>query len=69
MIELHREADVLVQRARQLLMKRLLLLQAGNEDFKEFFQRRHRQVLPTVIVYSHLLNLAILLDELALLGF
>ena len=50
-------------------MKRLFLLQTGDEDFKEFFQRRHRQILPTIIVYSHLLNLAILLDELALLGF
>ena len=69
MIELHRQADVLVQRARQLLVKRLFLLQTGNEYFKEFFQRSHRQILPTIIVYSHLLNLAILLDELALLGF
>ena len=60
---------MLVQRARQLLVKRLFLLQTGNEDFKEFFQRCHRQILPTIIVYSHLLNLAILLDELALLGF
>ena len=69
MIELHREADVLVQRARQLLMKRLLLLQAGNEDFKEFFQSRHGQVLSAIVVNSHLLHLAILLDKLALLGF
>ena len=50
-------------------MKRLLLLETRDEDFEEFLQRRHGQILSAIVVNSHLLHLAILLDELALLGF
>ena len=67
MIELHRQADVLVERTGQLLVKRLLLLETRYEDFKEFLERGHGQVLPAIVIDCHLLHLAVLLHKLPLL--
>ena len=59
---------MLVEGTGQLLVKRLLLLQGRDKYFEEFFQSRDGQVLPAIIVNSHLLHLAVLFDQLALLG-
>jgi hypothetical protein len=50
-------------------VKRLLLFEAGYENFKEFFQCCYCQVLATIVVDSHLLHFGVLFDELPLLGF
>ena len=60
---------MLVQRTRQLLVKRLLLLETGDEDFEELLECGDGEVLPAVIVDRHLLHLRVLLHELLLLGF
>ena len=68
LVELHGDADGGVERAGQLLVKRLLLLQARYENFEELFQCCYCQVLAAIVVDRHLLHLGVLFDELSLLG-
>ena len=48
-------------------MEGLFLFQTGDKDLEELFERSDGQVLSTVIVDGHLLDLRVLLDQLTLL--
>ena len=68
-VEHHRNTNLMVHIAHELLMKGLLLLQTADEDLEELFQRSYREIFAAVVFDRHLLHLRIFFYQLLLLSF